>query len=233
MFPPIFWPVRLSPSSRLRTFGLNLESCNRDLRRLARNLGLYTQPRESPSYYSAREVQKLRSHIVRSHPALTHPSSRGRLTNCARFNASSPALCPARLSTLILLKAWNRLSVKTKMPRWFVLRLSMGLRKTRGQRSLQRNLMASRGVCGLGLLAENLRTNTIRISASAGGRYRGGEGGLIPTARPALARLYNPARRGARTCLRALRRRRRGIRDLLYPHLHFLSLSLELSHPLP
>lgn len=42
------------------------------------------------------------------------------------------------------------------MPRWFVFRLSTGLRKRSVQRSLQTNLMLSRGVWGRGRLALNL-----------------------------------------------------------------------------
>jgi hypothetical protein len=42
------------------------------------------------------------------------------------------------------------------MPRWFVLRLSICLRNSRVQRSLQRNLMISSGVVGRGESRENL-----------------------------------------------------------------------------
>ena len=79
-----------------------------------------------------------------------------KLTACARLNVSSEALTPAFLSTLTRLIGWKRWSVSTKTPRWFVLRLSICLRKSRGQRSLQMNLMLSRGDWGRGRLALNL-----------------------------------------------------------------------------
>lgn len=51
------------------------------------------------------------------------------------------------------------MSVRTKTPRWLVLRLSICLRKTAVQRSLQRNFIVSRGSVreGRGRLAVRLR----------------------------------------------------------------------------
>lgn len=50
----------------------------------------------------------------------------------------------------------NVLSVRTYMPRWLVLRLSICFRNRSIQRSLQRNFMQSRGVVGRGASRENL-----------------------------------------------------------------------------
>jgi hypothetical protein len=79
-----------------------------------------------------------------------------KLTACARLSVSSEALTPAFRSTLTRLIGWKRWSVSTKTPRWFVLRLSICLRKSSGHRSLQMNLMLSRGDWGRGRLALNL-----------------------------------------------------------------------------
>lgn len=52
----------------------------------------------------------------------------------------------------------NVLSVRTYMPRWLVLRLSICFRNRSIQRSLQRNFIQSRGVVGRGASRENLDT---------------------------------------------------------------------------
>jgi hypothetical protein len=72
------------------------------------------------------------------------------------------------------------------MPRWFVLRLSICLRNSRVQRSLQRNLMISSGVVGLGESRENLDAcyvSTWRIRRRKGGPF---------TVRPHLGLLCIP-----------------------------------------
>ena len=107
-----------------------------------------------------------------------------RLTNCALANPSSRALLPARRSIDIFDNGGNRLSVKTKIPRWFVLRLSICLRKAASQRSLQRNLITSRGVCGRGDWAENLYQASANVVNDRGGPGFVEEGGYVPFRQP-------------------------------------------------
>lgn len=98
------------------------------------------------------------------------------LTGCAFPKASSAPLGPLLVSADILPNAMNLLSVSTKVPLWLVFRLSICLRKTSCQRSLQMNLIMSRGVVGRGVLAENLLVG-VGISEGEGG-WMGGFSGL-------------------------------------------------------
>jgi hypothetical protein len=152
--------------SSLGTPRLDLESRGRNLARVGMHRDIHSQPGEGTSYDPAREVKILapltsvkeqRKQEKSLRKGISRVEGGGiKLTACARLSVSSEALTPAFRSTLTRLIGWKRWSVSTKTPRWLVLRLSICLRKSSGHRSLQMNLMLSRGDWGRGRLALNL-----------------------------------------------------------------------------
>ena len=96
------------------------------------------------------------------------------------------------------------LSVSTKTPRWFVLRLSICLRNSSVHRSLHTNLMMSSGVVARGLSREKLATAAARQPSSQ--RHRGLDSERL-TAPPRPARRGTPASPAGRRRPRAPRPR--------------------------
>lgn len=144
---------------------LYMESCRRYLARVGVHCDIHSQSSKSASNNPAREIEILPPYVSMTH-LLFDPPPRGsvKLTACARLNVSSGAFTPAFRSTLTRLMGWKRWSVRTKTPRWLVFRLSICLRKSKGQRSLQTNLMLSRGVWGRGRLALKLQVPAIALA---------------------------------------------------------------------
>lgn len=151
-------PKHVFVRSRLRALGLDLERGGGNLCRLRRHCRLDSQPLQRPSHHARGEIEVLWTQNRISFRLSSSIAGREACerTNCALLKLSSSAFGPARLSTLVRLSGWNRLSVSTKMPRWLVFRLSICFFQSSVHRSLHRNLIASRSLWGRGLPAENL-----------------------------------------------------------------------------